>query len=71
VDLTLTDQLPDGSLHYRTWTICECSLLFQRLDTVLGPAQQESVVPPDVVRATGEAVLGVPGAVHIFSEEGS
>jgi hypothetical protein len=59
-------------VHYRTWTICECSALVQRLRQLLPEPASESIVPPDVVRATAAAVLRVPGATHLLGEtEGS
>jgi hypothetical protein len=71
VDLSLAAVTPDGDQYYRSWTICECSGLYQRLDTILGPPQQESVVPAEVVRATAAAVLAVPGAVRFLGTEGN
>jgi hypothetical protein len=64
VALSLASETPGGGRVYRSWTICECSLLFQKLDQVLGPPHQESLVSAEAVHATAAAVLAVPGAVH-------
>jgi hypothetical protein len=64
VTLSFTRQQGDGSWLYQSWTVCECSPLVQRLSQVLGPAEHESVATDEAYRATGEAVLSVPGVVH-------
>lgn len=64
VTLSFTRQRSDGTWLHQGWTICECSLLLQRLDQLLGPPEFESVATPEAQRATGEAVLAIPGVVH-------
>jgi len=71
VTLSLTAETKDGGRHYRSWTICECSEMVQRLDVILPEPQQESWLTAEQVRATGEAVLNVPGVIHLLSEEGN
>lgn len=62
-DLTLAAKLPDGGLLFQTWTICECRLAGLRAR--LGPPHQESAHTAETVRATGHAVLQVPGITHV------
>jgi hypothetical protein len=64
VTLSLGADTPGGGLHYRSWTICECSPLVRRLGEVLPEPQQESWATAEQVRATGAAVLDVPGVIH-------
>jgi hypothetical protein len=65
VTLSLTEETAGGGRHYRSWNICECSPLVQRLREVLPEPAHESLVSPEAVRATAAAVRAVPGAVHL------
>jgi hypothetical protein len=72
VTLSLTTETRDGGRHHRSWIICECSALVQRLAVILPEPQQESWATAEQVRAMGEAALNVPGIVHLLSNgEGS
>ena len=64
VTLSFTRQRPDGAWLHQSWTVCECSPLVRKLDQVLGPPEHETVATLEAHRATAEAVLNVPGAVH-------
>jgi hypothetical protein len=66
VTLSLSAGTPGGGLHHRSWTICECSALVRRLDVLLPEPQQESWATAEQVRATGEAVLSMPGVIHLL-----
>jgi hypothetical protein len=70
VTLSLTAGTGGGGLHHRSWSICECSPLVQRLHMVLPEPQQESWATAEQVRAAGEAALNVPGVIHILNGEG-
>jgi hypothetical protein len=70
VTLSLAEVTAEGGYHHRSWTICECSALVQRLAEVLPEPQQESWATAEQVRATGGAVLAVPGVIHLLSGEG-
>jgi hypothetical protein len=65
VTLSLSEATADGGRHYRSWTICECSPLVQKLGQVLPEPEHESVVTAEAFRATADAVRNVPGAVHL------
>lgn len=64
--LCLVTDTPDGGAHYRSWAICECSALVQRLGQVLPEPASESWATAEQVRATGKAVLSVPGTIQML-----
>jgi hypothetical protein len=64
VILSLSTTAKGGGLVHRSWTICECSGLMSRLNCLLGPPEHETTATADAVRATADAVLRVPGAIH-------
>jgi hypothetical protein len=68
VTLTLANGTPDGGTHYRSWDICECSPLVRRLGEVLPEPQHETWATAEQVRATGEAVLSVPGIARLLDD---
>ena len=68
VELTLGQRTRERGAIFQTWTICECSL--PRLRAHLGPPHRESVHTLESLRATGNAIMQTPGAIH-FGGEGS
>lgn len=62
VTLSLTEETKDGGRLFQSWKVCECTAVALRAR--LGPAQHESIATAEAVRATAEAVLNQPGAVH-------
>jgi len=71
VTLSLATGTRAGGLHYRSWTICACSPLMQRLDQVLPEPQQETWAPARTWSAVAQAALDVPGVIHLLNGEGS
>ena len=66
VGLTISERTSDGGAIFQSWTICECSLPWLRGH--LGSPPQESLHTAETLRATGYAVMSVPGIVDF--EEG-
>jgi hypothetical protein len=64
VILSLSTERKDGGMTHRSWTICECSFLLKRLDSLLGPPEHQTIASAEAVRVTAEAALNAPGAVH-------
>jgi hypothetical protein len=64
VTLSISGPAPGGGVLFRSWTICECSLLLARLGPLLGEPMHESVHSEETMRAVAGKVLEVPGAIH-------
>jgi hypothetical protein len=71
VTLGLSFLRPDGGRLHQSWTVCACSPLLGQLGCLLGSPEHETVASPEAVRATVEAVMGVPGAIHTGEGFGS
>lgn len=64
VTLSLTTATPDGGRLFRSWIICECSALVQRLGELLPEPAWETLSTAEAVRAGAEAARNIPGSIH-------
>jgi hypothetical protein len=71
VALSLSQRMTDGGIVSRSWTICECSPLVQRLEEVLPEAPNVTYATEEAVKATAVAAREIPGAVHLLSGDDS
>ena len=65
VTLSLATPTAQGGLLHRSWTICECSALVQRIEPLLGAPHHQTIASREGVAASAAAVLNAPGTVHM------
>lgn len=63
VTLSLTEERPDGSRLFQSWTICACHL--PALRARLGEPHHESVSTLEATEAIARTVLAQPGTVQM------
>lgn len=60
--LSLTRQLPDGSIVCQSWTVCVC--VAEHLRALLGEPERESLSTAAAVEATTRAARDIPGIMR-------